>query len=73
MNGSRGKMKVVYNKYDWNIILMSVINLLLFNCDSDDVMKIVKILLMMTMMAMVTTLMAMMMKPMVKTEKNESC
>ena len=28
---------------------------------------------MMTMMAMVTTLMAMMMKPMVKTEKNESC
>ena len=55
MNGSRGTMKVVYNEYDWNIILMSVINLLLFNCDSDDVMKIVKILLMMTMMAMVTT------------------
>ena len=27
------------------MILMSVINLLLFNCDSDDVMKIVMILL----------------------------
>ena len=52
---------------------MSVLNLMLFNCDSDGVMKIVMILLMMTIMAMVTILMAMMMKPMVKTEKNESC
>ena len=36
---------MVYSECDWNMILMSWISLLLFNCDSDDVMKIVMILL----------------------------
>ena len=36
---------MVYSECDWNMILMSLFSLLLFNCDNDDVMKIVMILL----------------------------
>ena len=38
-------MEGVYSECDWNMILMSLFSLLLFNCDNDDVMKIVMILL----------------------------